>query len=184
LLTTLGVNVLGFEVLKDFYKDDQHFGLIWEKCLKAPFNQFLLQDGYLFKGIRLCIPQCSLREMILNEAHDGVLSGHFGRDKTLALIQEKFYLPKMEREVMRHITRSRTCLIAKTRAQNSGLYTPLSVPEAPWLEVSMDFVVGLPKTLRNKDFVMVVVDRFSKMAHFIPCNKTHDASYISDLYLK
>ena len=83
---------------------------------------------------------------------------------------------------MRHIARCRTCCISKTWAQNLGLYTPLPVPEAPWLEVSMDFVVGLPKTQRNKDSV-VVVDCFSKLAHFIPCNKTHDASYISDLYL-
>ncbi|GJR81417.1 RNA-directed DNA polymerase [Tanacetum coccineum] len=105
-----------------------------------------------------------------------LLDGHFGRDKTLAIHKEQFYWPEMVRDVHRVIERCKICHIAKTHRTNAGLYTPLSVPEAPWEEVSLDFVLRLPRTQRNKDSMMVVVDRFSKMAHFVFCSKTFDTS--------
>ncbi|GJY64569.1 RNA-directed DNA polymerase [Tanacetum coccineum] len=89
-------------------------------------------DGYLFKGARLCIHLCSLREAIVLEGHAGGLVGHFKRDNTLALLREHFYWPKMERDVNRLLDRCRTCHIAKTHNSNAGLYTPLSVYVAPW----------------------------------------------------
>ncbi|GKG01431.1 RNA-directed DNA polymerase, partial [Tanacetum coccineum] len=88
----------------------------------------------------------------------------------------------MERDVLRIITRCRVCHIAKTQHTNAGLYTPLLVLTAPWEDVSLDFVMGLPRTQRHKDSIMVVVDMFSKMAHFVPCSKTYDASQVARLY--
>jgi len=72
----------------------------------------------------------------------------------------------------------------KSHSLPHGLYIPLPIPTTPWVNVSMDFILGFPKTHRNKDSIFVIVDRLSKMSHFIPSNKTNDATHITELYFK
>ena len=62
------------------------------------------------------------------------------------------------------------------------MYAPLPVPTRPWEDVSMDFILGLPRSPKRYYSILVVVDRFSKMAHFIPCAKITDASIVVALF--
>lgn len=99
--------------------------------------------GYLFHGLRLCILVCSLREHIIRELH---CDGQFGLDKTLALVSTDYYKPKLLGQVFSFMMRCVMCQRSKVSLSNVGLYTPLPAPNAPWLDVSMDFVLGLPHT--------------------------------------
>ncbi|KAK1681425.1 hypothetical protein QYE76_042273 [Lolium multiflorum] len=185
LLTRLEFHILGLEEIKELYPSDSFFGPIFEKCsIDRGFDDFYLHDGYLFKANKVCIPESSLRKLLLQESHGGGLMGHFGRDKTLSMLSTHYYWPRMKRDVERLCNRCTTCLQAKSTSNPHGLYIPLPIPYAPWSDISMDFVLGLPRTKHGHDSIFVVVDRFSKMAHFIPCHKSDDASHIASLFFR
>ena len=144
-------------------------------------SDFLLHEGFLFKGNQLCIPDSSLRLQIIRELHG---EGHVGRDRTLQLVQSSYFWPTMRKEVGRYVKRCRICQVSKGTSTNAGLYMPLPVPSQPWVDISMDFVLGLPRTQRGNDSIFVVVDRFYKMVHFIPCKKTTDAVNVAHLFFR
>ena len=112
------------------------------------------------------------------------IDGHFGAKKMEEVLSTHFFWPRMRRDVERYVARCATCQKAKSRLNPHGLYMPLPVPSTPWADISMDFVLGLPRTKRGRDSIFVVVDRFSKMAHFIPCHKSDDAVHIADLFFQ
>ncbi|KAK1601981.1 hypothetical protein QYE76_027086 [Lolium multiflorum] len=175
----------GKENIKELYPSDAFFGPIFAKCsVDRGFDDFYLHDGYLFKANKICIPESSLRKLLLQESHGGGLMGHFGREKTYAMLSTHYYWPRMYRDVERLCRRCTTCLQAKSTSNPYGLYMPLPIPYAPWSDISMDFVLGLPRTKHGHDSIFVVVDRFSKMAHFIPCHKSDDASHIASLFFR
>ena len=97
-------------------------------------------------------------------------------------MKRQFYWPGLKKGVAKIVGQCRTCQLAKYRKQNTSLYMPLPMLDRLWQDVSMDFMLGLPHTFRKHDSILVVVDRFSKMAHFLPCSKISNASKIAKLY--
>ena len=162
LLTTLTPVIISLETIKTQYETDPDFKDIWESCTQHtidPSARFTLVDDYLFKGLKLCIPRTSLREQLIIELHSNGLGGHFGQTKTTAMVEERYYWPHLRKDVNKIVGRCLVCQKYKGTTQNTGLYTSLPTPNKPWEDITMDFVLGLPVTLRKHDSVFVVVDR-------------------------
>ena len=183
LISTLDAKLLGFEHIKELYHLNQYFSK--ESCCeRATPGKFFRHKGFLFRENNLCIHNCSIWDFSVRESHSGGLMEHFGVARILGVLQEHFYWPHMKRDVERICGRCITCRQAKSRVQPHGFYTSLPILSEPWVDLSMDFVLGPSRTRRGRDSIFVVVDRFSKMAHFIPCHKTNVASYVVDLFFR
>lgn len=83
--------------MNELYDEDLDFEEAWKAC-KEPISSdrtkwldYLIQDSMLFIGNKLCIPRHSMRMKLIKEKHSGGLAGHFGFDKTMALVGEKYY---------------------------------------------------------------------------------------------
>jgi len=87
-----------------------------------------------------------MRKHIISEFHSSGLEGHFGKYKTLALIEDKYYWTKMEIDITKYVARCRIFQMAKGHSQNTWLYMPLPMPTDPWINLSMEFVLGLRNT--------------------------------------
>lgn len=110
--------------------------------------------------------------------------GHFRIKKTYKVVYEHFYWPSLMKDVERICNRCVVCKKAKSKVKNQGLYSALPIPSHPWVDISLDFVLGLPKTKAGRDSIFVIIDRFSKMVHFIPCHKTDDGVHVAELFFR
>ncbi|KAK1633014.1 hypothetical protein QYE76_007329 [Lolium multiflorum] len=152
------------KLLCDLYATDHDFAEPYRLfALGKAWEKYHIHDGFLFRANKLCVPKSSVRLLLLQESHAGGLMGHFEREKTLLMLTDHFYWPKMRRDVDRYVKRCITCNKSKSKLKPHGLYTPLPAPTTPWEDICMDFVLGLPRTKRGHDSIFVVVDRFSKM---------------------
>ncbi|GJP72182.1 hypothetical protein CLOP_g2934 [Closterium sp. NIES-67] len=126
-----------------------------------------------------------LRQLLLEEYHDVLYAGHFGSNKTLTGIAKHYYWPHLADDVQKFVTSCDTCQRMKSSKQKkAGLLQPLPVPEQPWQVVSLDFITGLPPTTSGHDAILVVIDKFSKMGHFIPTHTTARTEETAQLFVR
>ncbi|KAL4032615.1 hypothetical protein IC575_005695 [Cucumis melo] len=141
-------------------------------------------DGGLVFERRLCVPSDSvIKTELLSEAHSSPFSMHPGSTKMYQDLKRVYWWRNMKREVAEFVSRCLVCQQVKApRQKPAGLLQPLSIPEWKWENVSMDFITGLPRTLRGFTVIWVVVDRLTKSAHR-SCKSTYTASKWAQLYM-
>ena len=178
------------ERLKLAYKTDSIASSLlkaWEKKEEPTTKNskyYSLQDGLIYyktphddKARRYVPDNEDLKNDIIYENHDVPTAGHVGRFRTYYKIRQEYHWHHMEKYIARYIQTCEQCQRNKSRANKApGLLNPLDIPDARWQDITMDFVVGLPTTTQEKkNAIMVIVDRLTKRAIFIPTKTTDKA---------
>jgi transposase InsO family protein len=143
---------------------------------------FTITDELLCWNNRIYVPE-GLRQRVIQSEHDSKVAGHFGRERTLELLTRNFYWTNMERDVRKYCNECDNCQRTKApRQAKHGLLHPLELACKPWTHISTDFITYLPES-EGVTIILVVVDRFTKMAHCIPLKKK-DSPTVARAYLQ
>jgi transposase InsO family protein len=149
-------------------------------------NYELREEGILMFKDRIYVPyNQELKNILLSEMHKVPYVGHPGYQKTIATVKKLYYWLGMKKEVAYFISKCLECQKVKAEHRHpAGLLQPFPIPEWKWEVVTMEFITKLPRTSKQHDSIMVVVDKLTKAAHFIPVKITHKEANIVDIYLK
>ena len=132
------------------------------------FHTLSLQDRLVLYKKRYYIPNSNeLKLTVTGRCHDANVAEHFGRDKTMERMTRTYYRPDVDRWVRNYMRTCDACQCKKTtRHRKYCPPKPLEIPYKPWEHMSMDFITELP-SVSDFDQIWVIVDRFSRIAHFV-----------------
>lgn len=171
--------------IKNSYTLDSHLTELVEKLdQNQTAGKYLLKDGLLRKNRKIVVgPNGNLKAKLINWYHSSPEAGHAGRDLTLARIKQVFTWKGLSKQVRQFVRACQVCQTSKSETvAYPGMLQPLPVPHEVWVDVSMDFITGLPKS-EGKEVILVVVDRLSKYAHFVALSHPYSALTAAQAYL-
>ncbi|GBG83568.1 hypothetical protein CBR_g37286 [Chara braunii] len=159
------------------YQSDPEFATLYAQLSSdhPPASHYRIVDGYLLLHSRgkdlLCVPRDRrLRTRLLGEYHDSRLADHFGVNRTIARLQQRFRWPDLISDVMRYCDSCEVCRRSKPRNRNPyGELRPMPIPREPGISIAMDVTGLFPRDRLGHDDILTVVDRLSKYARFLPC---------------
>ena len=159
--------------LQDPWFRDTH-NLKKYKVTHSDSGLYMVQD-------RLVVPQL-LQKQALHYCHDALSAAHFGVTKTLKQVERRFWWHTWRKDTQAYVAQCLLCARNKPIQQRpSGLLNPLPIPKGPWQSISMDFITNLPKTDKGNDCILTIVDRFTKMCHFVATTTTCTAEQAAQL---
>jgi hypothetical protein len=174
------------EVAKSYENDTYCQSLLQQLLLEPALDQvhYSLQSGIIrYKGRIYVGPDFPLRIKLLTSLHSSALGGHSGMNATYHRIKRVFYWKGLKADVNKFVSECPVCQKAKgENCQYPGLLDPLKIPDMAWTHISMDFIEGLPKS-QGKDVILVVVDRLTKFAHFIPMSHPYTVQTVAQAFI-
>ncbi|GJY86129.1 putative reverse transcriptase domain-containing protein [Tanacetum coccineum] len=127
----------------------------------------------------------NLRALIMHESHKSKYSIHPGSNKMYQDLKKLYLWPNMKAEIATYVSKCMTCAKVKVEYQKpSGLLVQPVIPIWKWENITMDFVIKLPKTTSGQDIIWVIVDRLTKSGHFLPMKETDIMDKLTRQYLK
>ena len=128
-------------------------------------------------------------EGVIRDHHDDPLQGHPGVSKTIELLGRGYAAPKLRARVEQYVRECIQC--QRNKAARHAKYGQIQfapVPESPWDDITMDFVVKLPKskdpaTQDAFDSIMVIVDKLTKYAIMVPFKESYKADQLAFVLL-
>ena len=144
------------------------------------------EKGLLLYKDKIYVPNGpKIKLLILDGIHKTPYSGNSGYQETITMLRKDYFCLNMKTKLAEYIARCFECQQVKTEHQHpTGILQPLPIPSWKWEIISLDFFTGLPKNQNLNDSIMVVVDKLSKAAHFIPIKTTYKAANIANIFLK
>ena len=127
------------------------------------------KDGMLYRKGKIWLPRNEApKMMVFKNEHDSMVAGHMGMDKTLEMMTRNFYWPRMADDIKDYVHSCEDCQRNKaSHHKRHDTLHPLELSYSPWDSISMDFITHIPVS-EDCSTIWVIVDRYTKMAHFVP----------------
>lgn len=172
------------DIQNAYTEDEGSTKLLAELSISSPVGRYTLRQGLIYYKDRIWIGHSkSLQDKILLALHSSAIGGHSGYEATYMRTKKLFAWPKMKQAIRDFVAQCSVCQQAKTeRVHYPGLLVPLPVPEGAWQMVTLDFIEGLPRS-NHSNCILVVVDKFSKYAHFLHLAHPYTALQVATLYM-
>ncbi|GJW70220.1 putative reverse transcriptase domain-containing protein [Tanacetum coccineum] len=183
-------------------EEEEAFQTLKNKLCSAPIlalpegtKDFEVYCDASLKGYGAVLMQREKDEIELLSDYDCEIRYHPGKanvvadairsDKMYQDLKLLYWWPNMKADIATYVSKCLTCAKVKAEHQKpSGLLQQPEIPVWKWERIIMDFVSGLPKTLSGYDTIWVIVDRLTKLAHFLPMKKTDTMEKLTQIYLK
>ncbi|QRW24341.1 Retrotransposable element Tf2 protein [Rhizoctonia solani] len=151
--------------------------------IRKAYRDYDWEEDLLWYRGKLVVPDSeALKERLLREFHDSPLAGHPGQQRTLELLSRNYWWPGMKSSAKEWVECCPACQANRCAHNPVIALKPLEVPPFPFHTISYDFITGFPKS-EGHDAILVVIDSFSKLGHFIPTSKKVSAKGLADLFV-